>query len=136
VTTSSCWVVDGAAHRRKTESLGGRGVEPTGLWHVTLTVGGHAHPPTEVRAAMERLSDERPFMLSGRYSGERAEFSYWEEAGDCSDAAALALRLWGEHRRTAGLPDWSVCGLEVLARDEYIRRDHLLLAEPGTWQPF
>jgi len=106
------------------------------LWHVTLTVGGEKHPVDEVRVALERLSDERPFMLSGRYGESRAEFSYWEEADDLSDAAALALRLWGEHRRTAGLPAWSVLGLEVMSRGEYIRRDHLLLAEPGSWQPF
>ena len=110
-------------------------MDPKGLWHVTLTVGGDGHPVDEVRAAMERLSDERPFMLSGRYGADLAEFSYWDEADDCADAAALALRLWGEHRRTAGLPDWSVRGLEVLSRAEYIRRDHLMLAEPGSWQP-
>lgn len=106
------------------------------LWHVTLTVGGDRQPVDEVRAALERLSSERPFMLSGRYAAELAEFSYWEEADDLADAAALALRLWGEHLRTAGLPAWSVCGLEVLSRTEYVRRDHLVLAEPGTWQPF
>jgi hypothetical protein len=111
-------------------------VDERELWHVTLTVGGDAHPVDDVRGALERLSAERPFMLSGRYSESRAEFSYWEEADDLSDAAALALRLWGEHRRTAGLPAWSVEGLEVMSRDEYVRRDHLLLAEPGSWQPF
>ena len=111
-------------------------MSPNGLWHVTLTVGGDAQATSDVRAAMQRLSDERPFMLSGRYGAERAELSYWEEAGDCADAAALALRLWFEHRRTAGLPDWSVCGLEVLSREEYVRRDYMLLAEPGSWRPF
>lgn len=109
---------------------------PNGLWHVTLTVGGEDHPVAEVRAAMQRLSEERAFMLSGRYGGQLAEFSYWEEAGDCADAAALALRLWWEHQTTAGLPNWSVCGLEVLSREEYVRRDRLVLAEPGSWQPF
>jgi hypothetical protein len=110
-------------------------VDPNGLWHVTLTVGGDEHSATEVREAMQRLSEERAFMLSGRYSTRLAELSYWDEAGDCADAAALALRLWGEHRRTAGLPDWSVCGLEVLSREEYVRRDEIVLAEPGSWQP-
>ena len=111
-------------------------MDPSGLWHVRLSVGGGEQPLADVRAAMERLSEERPFMLSGRYGGELAEFSYWEEAADCAAAAALALRLWGEHRRSAGLPDWSVCGLEVLSREEYVRRDQLMLVEPGTWQPF
>ena len=106
------------------------------LWHVRLTVGGERHPVDEVRAALERLSDERGFTLSGRYAAELAEFGYWDEADDLADAAALALRLWGEHRVSAGLPAWSVCGLEVLSRDEYQRRDRLPLAEPGSWQPF
>lgn len=107
-----------------------------GMWHVTLTVCGDTEAPEDVRAALERLADERPFLLSGRYGSERAELSYWEEAEDCGDACALALRLWGEHRRTAGLPAWSVCGLEVLSRQEYMRRDTAKLAEPGSWRPF
>ena len=106
------------------------------LWHVTLMVGGERHAVEDVRAALERLSDERGFMLSGRYGAQLAEFSYWDEAADLADVAALALRLWGEHRSSAGLPAWSVCGLEVLSRDEYQRRDHLPLVEPGSWQPF
>ncbi len=49
-------------------------------------------------------SHEQPFLLAGRYAPDRAEVRYWEEAPDVasSDAAALALRLWGEHRGTAG----------------------------------
>ena len=53
----------------------------------------------EVRAALERLTHEQPFLLSARYAADRAELRYWEEARDLEDAAALALRLWGEHRR-------------------------------------
>ena len=53
-------------------------MDPSGLWHVRLSVGGGEQPVADVRAAMERLSEERPFMLSGRYGGELAEFSYWE----------------------------------------------------------
>jgi len=111
-------------------------VDHSRLWHVTLTVGGAAQPVDEVRSAMERLSAERPFMLSGRYGAEMAEFSYWDEADDCADACAIALRLWGDHRGSAGLPAWSVQGLEVISREHYVRRAHLVLAEPGSWQPF
>jgi hypothetical protein len=107
-----------------------------GLWHVTVTVGGDECDVSEVRAAMLRLSAERAHMISGRYAGTRAELSYWDEADDCGDVCALALRLWGEHRRTAGLPAWSVRGLEVLTREEYVRREQVVLAEPGSWQPF
>ncbi len=86
------------------------------LWHVTLVVAGARTEPDEVRTALGRLAEERPFLLSARYTTERAELRYWEEAGCLDDAAALALRLWGEHRRSAGLPAWSVAGLEVLDR--------------------
>jgi hypothetical protein len=92
------------------------------MWHVTLTVVGSAVEPAEVRAALERLSHERPFLLSARYAADRAEISYWEEARDLEDAAALALRLWGEHRTSADLPPWRVAGLEVVERAAFQRR--------------
>lgn len=95
---------------------------PLPMWHVTLTVVGEAVPPAEVKAALEQLAHERPFLLSARYAADRAELRYWEEARDLEDAAALALRLWGEHRRTAGLPPWRVAGLEVVDRSTYQRR--------------
>jgi hypothetical protein len=110
-------------------------VPTSGLWHVTLTVGGERQDAADVEGAMQRLSAERAFMLSGRYGATRAELRYWDEADDCADVCAMALRLWGEHRRTAGLPAWSVCGLEVLSREDYLRRDGAVLAEPGSWQP-
>ena len=103
---------------------------------MTLTVGGEPCEVDEVRAAMHRLSAERAFMISGRYAASRAELAYWDEADECEDVCALALRLWGEHRRTAKLPAWSVRGLEVLSREEYVRREQSVLGEPGSWQPF
>jgi hypothetical protein len=107
-----------------------------GLWHVTLTVAGDARDPADVLAALERLSAERPFFLSGRYAGERAELRYWEEAHDCADACALALRLWFEHLESAALPPWRVVALEAVARDEHQRRDGTALAPAGGWRPF
>lgn len=92
------------------------------MWHVTLTVVGSALDPVEVRAALERLTHERPFLLSARYASDRAELSYWEEARILEDAAALALRLWGEHRLSAELPAWRVSGLEVVDRVTFQRR--------------
>jgi hypothetical protein len=32
------------------------------------------------------------------------------------DVASLALRLWTEHRESAGLPSWEVVGLEVVEK--------------------
>lgn len=92
------------------------------MWHVTLTVVGNAVDPGDVRAALERLTHERPFLLSARYAADRVELRYWEEARDLEDAAALALRLWGEHRRSAELPAWRVAGLEVVDRTTFQRR--------------
>lgn len=66
-----------------------------------------------VRAALLRLSEERPFLESMRFSGERAEIQFWDEGESMLDVASLALRLWSEHRDSAGLPRWEVVGLEV-----------------------
>ncbi|KAB8169969.1 hypothetical protein FH609_005545 [Streptomyces sp. 3MP-14] len=92
------------------------------LWHITLSVAGRAQPLPDVRRALERLADDHPFLLTSRYAEDHAEIRYWEEARDLHDAAALALRLWGEHRRTAKLPAWEIVGLEVIGRETYQQR--------------
>jgi hypothetical protein len=96
--------------------------EHVGMWHVTLTVGGDPVEADLIRGGLERLTHEQPFLLSARYAPDRAEVRYWEEARDVDDAASLALRLWGEHRLTAGLPSWRVTGLEVVDRATFQRR--------------
>ena len=90
---------------------------PLPLWHVTLTVAGEPFEPAALRTGLDRLVVERPFMLSVRYDATRAELRYWDEAEDVDDAAALALRLWGDHRVSCDLPAWRVVGLEVLDRE-------------------
>ena len=110
------------------------------LWHVMLTVGGEPVEIAIVKAALERLSNEQPFLLSGRYGPDRAEVRYWEEAPECADAAAMALRLWGEHRVTAGLPAWQVLGIEIVEREVFQSRGSdagvPLVAPAGGWRPF
>ena len=86
------------------------------LWHVTVTVAGDEVEPLIVRNALRRLNDQRPFLHSLKYAGGRAEIQYWEEAESLLDASSLALRVWNEHRESAGLPRWEVVGLEVLER--------------------
>jgi hypothetical protein len=93
------------------------------MWHVTLTVAGDPVPQDDVRVGLEQLAHERPFLLTGRYATDRAEVRYWEEADCLEDAAALALRLWGEHRESAGLPPWRVTALEVLEQTVQERRN-------------
>ena len=92
------------------------------MWHITLTVAGTAVPEPEIKAALERLSVEHPFLLSGRYAIDRAEVRYWEEAADAQSVVALALSLWAEHQDRCGLPDWRVVGVEVVDRDMFHRR--------------
>jgi hypothetical protein len=86
------------------------------LWHVTVTYAGAPVDAAEVRRGLERLTQQSPFLASARYASDRVEVRYWEEAENIDDAAAMALRLWHEHRACAGLPDWAVVGLEVLDR--------------------
>lgn len=97
-------------------------VEDTRLWHVTLSLSGAEAPLRDVRQALERLAHDHPFLLTSRYANDHAEVRYWEEARDLHDAAAVALRLWGEHRSTAKLPPWEIVGLEVIDRDTYHQR--------------
>ena len=110
------------------------------LWHVVVTVGGKAMETSLVKAALERLSSEQPFLLSGRYGPDKAEVRYWEEAPECADAAALALRLWGEHRASAKLPAWHVLGVEVVEQEVFQRRGGevavSMVAPAGGWRPF
>ncbi|MEW1723984.1 hypothetical protein [Streptomyces sp. NPDC093109] len=95
------------------------------LWHITLSVSGGEAPLAEVRRGLEQLAHDHPFLLTSRYANDHAEIRYWEEARDLHDAAAVALRLWGEHRSTAQLPPWEIVGLEVIDRETY----HLRIAE-------
>ncbi|MFI1012923.1 hypothetical protein [Streptomyces sp. NPDC020965] len=92
------------------------------LWHITLSVSGADAPLNEVRRGLEQLAHDHPFLLTSRYAKDHAEIRYWEEARDLHDAAAVALRLWGEHRSTAKLPPWKIVGLEVIDRQTYHQR--------------
>ena len=101
------------------------------MWHVTLTVEGAAVSSHEIRAALDRLSDEHPFLLAGRYASNRAEVRYWDEAADASSAVELAARLWAEHRVSAGLPDWEVVGVEVIDQHTFHRRGRTAHGQPS-----
>jgi hypothetical protein len=95
-------------------------------WYVTLTLSGDMWDEDELRAALQRLLDERPFLQSCTYALDTAEIRYWDQAETLHDAAAMALRLWGEHLRSAGLPPWVVVGLEVVDRQTMHRRESVV----------
>lgn len=101
------------------------------LWHVTVTLAGEPTDRERVRRGLERLVQERPFVESARYGRDRAEIRYWDEAEDVDDAAAMALRLWADHHGSAGLPPWTVVGLEVLDRDTVRERGARGLVPPA-----
>ncbi len=101
------------------------------MWHITLTVAGGAIPEPEIRAALERLSHEHPFLLSGRYAADRAEVRYWEEATDVATALRMAVLLWDEHIVSSQLPRWRVVGVEVVDRDTFHRRGRFIHEQPG-----
>ncbi|WP_351227526.1 hypothetical protein [Streptomyces sp. NPDC002133] len=100
----------------------GRDRAASKLWHITLCVSGAEAPLKEVRRGLEQLAHDHPFLLTSRYANDHAEIRYWEEARDLHDAAAVALRLWGEHRSSAQLPPWEIVGLEVIDRETYHQR--------------
>ncbi|GAB2832658.1 hypothetical protein GCM10027091_73850 [Streptomyces daliensis] len=110
----------GTADPRSDES--GERREQSRLWHITLSVAGREAPLKEVRRGLEQLAHDHPFLLTSRYAHDHAEIRYWEEARDLHDAAAVALRLWGEHRASAKLPPWEIVGLEVIGRETYHQR--------------
>jgi hypothetical protein len=86
------------------------------LWHVTLTVAGESVEPMLLRAALSRLREERPFIDTVEFTPGSASLNYWDEGAAMLDVASLALRLWSEHRDSAGLPNWEIVGLEVVEK--------------------
>ncbi len=101
------------------------------MWHVTLTVAGDPVSSESIKAALERLSEQHPFLLAGRFSIDRAEVRYWEQADDADMAVSLALHLWDEHVDSAGLPPWEVVGVEVIDRETFHRRGQWVAERPG-----
>jgi hypothetical protein len=85
-------------------------------WHIRITVAGEPVEPLLVRSALRRLSDERPFLESMNFTGSSASIEFWDQGDSLLDVASLALRLWSEHRDSAGLPKWEVVGLEVMEK--------------------
>ncbi|GGF37779.1 hypothetical protein GCM10011519_09160 [Marmoricola endophyticus] len=100
----------------ETPAESGSGTATTGgprHWYVKVTVGGEPVEPMLMRSALLRFSEERPFLDTMRFTDEGAEVAFWDEGDSMLDVASLALRLWNEHRESAGLPRWEVLGLEV-----------------------
>lgn len=122
VAAGATYTGDTRAAGETDESREGETVDAPRLWHVTLSVSGGEAPLKEVRRGLEQLAHDHPFLLTSRYAPDHAEIRYWEEARDLHDAAAVALRLWGEHRQSAQLPPWEIVGLEVIDRDTYHQR--------------
>ncbi len=92
------------------------------LWHVVLSVAGEPVPLPDLKRGLEQLAHDHTPFLTARYATDHGEIRYWEQAEDLHDAAAMALRLWGEHKASAKLPPWEIVGLEVVDRATYHKR--------------
>lgn len=92
------------------------------LWFVTITMSGPRVPSETIREGLERLSLEQPFLVSAAYASSRAEITYWDESIDIEVAVSQAIGLWKDHEESAGLPPWTVVGLEVVNQDTARRR--------------
>jgi hypothetical protein len=92
------------------------------LWHVVLSVAGEPVPLPDLKRGLEQLAHDHTPFLTARYAADHGEIRYWEQAEDLHDAAAMALRLWGEHKASAKLPPWEIVGLEVVDRPTYHKR--------------
>ena len=104
----------GSGHEAQAGSRGDAAAKPPPRhWYVKVTVGGDPVEPMLMRSALLRFSEERPFLDTMRFTDEGAEVAFWDEGETMLDVASLALRLWNEHRESAGLPRWEVLGLEV-----------------------
>jgi hypothetical protein len=75
-----------------------------------------------VRSALSRLREERPFIDSVEFTASGAALHFWDEGEAMLDVASLALRLWAEHRGSAGLPSWEIVGLEVVEKSVHEAR--------------
>lgn len=123
--------MDAAEPLRLVVDSEGSADEQRAMWHITLTVAGAHVPESVIKCALERLSHEHPFLLSGRYAADRAEVRYWEEATDVATALRMAAALWEEHTESAELPPWRVVGVEVVDRETFHRRGRYIDEQPG-----
>ncbi len=105
--------------------LEGSVVEGPRHWHVTVTLAGAPVEPLLLRSSLVRFAEQRMFLSSLRFLSDRVELSYWDEGRSMAEVASLAMRVWSEHRVSAGLPQWEVVGLEVLDRETYRDRPPL-----------
>ncbi len=99
------------------------------LWHVTVLVTGDPAPIRQLGRALRALCDLDPGNLGVRYRADAAELQFWDEGPDIAQVAVAAALLWQSSRAAAGLPDWSLVGLEVHDRNRW-RERQTTLARP------
>lgn len=95
------------------------------LWHITVSVSGASAPREQVEAALHRLCDLDPMNVGARFTTDTAVLQFWDEGPDVRIVAQAAVSWWEAVRADAGLPEWSLSGLEVM--------DRHLWQERGRW---
>jgi len=86
------------------------------LWHVTMSVSGASAPPEQLAMALRRLCELDPMNVGARYAADNAELQFWDEGPELRVVAEAAVAWWDGVREDAGLPEWSLTGLEVMER--------------------
>ena len=143
---SAHWTSVAAGRARSPGQQEARATAPPVARHAQRLRASEA-PLPEVRRGLEQLAHDHPFLLTSRYAADHAEIRYWEEARDLHDAAAVALRLWGEHRldapscrpgrssawRSSTAPPTTSASPRATARRPAVtRRRPPVLSRPGT----
>lgn len=91
------------------------------LWHVRIVVSGAPAPMDRLERGLRRFCDLDPMNMGARYTDDLVELQFWDEGPELEKVAEAAAELWPARRVEAGLPDWSVTGLEVL--EQHLWRD-------------
>lgn len=92
------------------------------LWHVTLQVSGDAAPAGQVGSALRKLCELDPGNMGARYATTGAELQFWDEGADIEQVISAAVSLWQRARGNAGLPDWTLTGVDVAERTLWRQR--------------
>lgn len=92
------------------------------LWHITILLAGDPIPLDALGRGLRRLCDLDPANMAARYRAGAVELQFWDEGSDLETVALAAAQLWRSSRQGAGLPDWSLVGLQVLERARWRER--------------
>lgn len=107
------------------------------MWHVTMQVSGEPAPAGQIDKALRRLCEQDPGNMGARYATTGAELQFWDEGADIEQVVQAAVALWQRARGNAGLPAWTLIGIDVAERTLWRLRqtDAPVAIAPGSVVP-